>query len=150
MQQPTISLPDELRAVSRVSLEVRLPISTHQGCVSPRRSQRRCVLVNKCTKWAQTVSEQCGMHSGNGPSHASSGAHKVNITLEYCCYTVFLPQDYVQARIRQFSKIFAGHLRPEAPPAAVEEAFSQALHALGSDTNKEVEGFCTRFRHKCR
>ncbi|MEW5306145.1 MAG: hypothetical protein WDW36_008633 [Sanguina aurantia] len=59
-------------------------------------------------------------------------------------------EDYVQARIRQFSKIFAGHLNPQAPPDVVEDAFSQALHALGSDTNKEVEGFCTRFRHKCR
>lgn len=59
-------------------------------------------------------------------------------------------QDYVIARLRQFSKAFGAQLVPGASEPIIEGAYQRALIVLGSDENRDVELYRVRFRHRCR
>lgn len=60
-------------------------------------------------------------------------------------------QDYVGSRLKQFSRVFAQHLVPNAPEHAIEAAYSRSLQILGAgQVARTADGYLVRFRHKCR
>lgn len=68
------------------------------------------------------------------------------LTIIYCHR-----QDYVLGRLRQFSKVFAGQLVPNASEQSVDHAFQRALNALGANESESaLEAYRVRFRHTCK
>lgn len=59
-------------------------------------------------------------------------------------------QEYVQARLRQFSRTFAQLLSPALPEAKVERSYTQALALLGANEGSEEQDAQLRFTHRCK
>jgi hypothetical protein len=56
----------------------------------------------------------------------------------------------VLARIRQFARVYGGHLAPGTLQHHAEAAFAQTLRVFGASEDSSLDNCVLRFRHGCK